>query len=127
MKNSAKVITSEGLPDYLCRVFPESAEQVATIDREGPGALNSYTHMSEVFWWGIFRPSIANQDREQLVKCFRAVEDFLASEDDELREAAVILVTSYLADPALEELVATHAGWHLQKDLLRVRGPLPDL
>lgn len=55
------------------------------------------------------------------------MEDFLASEDGDLRDAAGIRVTPYLADPALEELVAAHAGLHLQEDLLRVRGSLPDL
>ena len=121
--------TSKGLRDYLRRVFPENAEQVAEVEREWPGeqGVNTYTYISEVFWWGIFQPGIANQDREQVVKCFRAMEDFLASEDSDLRDAAGIRVTPYLADPALEELVAAHAGLHLQEDLLRVGGSLPGL
>lgn len=110
-------------------MFPESAEQVAEVERKWPGdqSVNTYTYMSEVFWWGIFQPGIANQDRERLVKCFRAMEDFLASEDSDLRDAARIRVTPYPADPVLGELVAAHAGLHLQEDLLRVRGALRDL
>lgn len=123
------MITSGGLRDYLRRVFPEIAEQVAEVERQWPGdqSVNTYTYMSEVFWWGIFQPSIANQDREQRVKCFRAMEDFLASEDGDLRDAAGIRVTPYLADPVLDELVAAHAGLHLRRDLLRAGASLPDL
>lgn len=123
------MITSEGLPDYLRTAFPESADQVADVERTWPGdqGVNTYTYLSEVFWWGIFQPSLARQERARLVKCFRAMEDFLASPDDDLRDAAGIRVTPYLADPALEELVTEHAGPHLNEDLLRVRGPLPGL
>lgn len=52
VRQGANLITSENLRDYLRRLFPESAEQVAEVEREWSDDQSVNTYMSEAFWWG---------------------------------------------------------------------------
>src|SRR5262245_40652595 len=81
---------SENLHTYLAEQFPDASGAIEQIRREGPdaSAVNAYTLISEIFWWGIFEPALVAGDDKTIRCCFRVMEELLASDDQSIREAA---------------------------------------
>jgi hypothetical protein len=117
-------VTSESLPTYLADQFPAAAADIERVDRESPDipAVNAYTLMSEVFWWGIFEPALTTSDEAVIRQCFDVLEELLASNDQNVREAAGIRVTEWMAGPKWRAFGSTYGGANLQRDLERVTG-----
>jgi|SRR5215510_10196323 len=118
-------VTSENLPAYLAERFPEARADIERIHGADPDtpALNAYTYISEVVWSSGFELAITAGDELTIQRCFRVVEDLLASDDQNVRAAASIRVTQHLSVRKLRRLVAKHAGPNLRRDLTRLRDP----
>ena len=118
-------VTSESLPAYLAEQFPDARADIDRIHSADPDtpALNVYTYMSEVVWSSGFEPAITAGDEPTIQRCFRVIEDLLASDDQNVRAAASIRVTQQLSIPKLRRLVAKHAGPNLRRDLTRPSEP----